>query len=100
MHTHRARTRRDVRQEARGLPMRRVVMRRGASLEYEDAQVRICRGKTACDDAASSATYRMFCLSEENEIGGEEDGAPPATMISYSSLIWVGVDIVCYLLPT
>ena len=75
-------------------------MRRGASLEYEDAQVRIYRGKTACDDAASSATYRMFCLSEENEIGGEEDGAPPATMISYSSLIWVGVDIVCYLLPT
>jgi hypothetical protein len=25
-----------------------------------------------------------------------EDGAPPAMMISYSSLIWVGVDIISW----
>ena len=49
--------------------MRRVVIRRGASLEYEDAQVRICRCKTACNDATSSATYRMTCLLEENGAG-------------------------------
>ena len=98
MHTHRARTRRDVRQKARRLPMRRVVMRRGTSLEYEDAQVRICRSKTACDDATSSATYRASSPSEEVRARGEEDSAPPAIMISYSLLISVGVDIVCYLL--
>ena len=73
-----------------------VVIRRGACLKYEDAQVRVCCRKTACDNATSSATYRMssvrsvWCREEEDE----EDGAPPARMISYSSAIWVGVDIV------
>jgi len=58
VHTHGARTWRNVRQEARGLPVRRIVIRRGPRLEYEDAQVRVCRSKTACDDATSSATCR------------------------------------------
>ena len=59
VHTDGARTRREVRQIAPGLPVRRVVIRRGARLEYEDAQARICCRKTACDHATSSATYRM-----------------------------------------
>ena len=73
-------------------------MNRRARLEYEDAQVWVCRRKTACNDATGSAACGMSSLSEEcasvGEKGGEEDGAPPAKMISYSSLIWVGVDIV------
>jgi hypothetical protein len=69
-------------------------MSRGARLEYEDAQVRVCRRKTACDDATSSAAYGTSSLSVCGSRGEEEDGAPPAMMISYSSLIWVGVDIV------
>jgi len=87
-----------VRQEARGLSVRRVVIRWWARLEYEDAQVRVCRRKTACDDTTSSATYRTSSLSERSRVLGREgeDGAPPAITISYSSLIWVGVDIISW----
>jgi hypothetical protein len=60
-----ARTRRNVRQEARGLSVRRIVIRWWARLEYEDAQVWVCRRKTACDDTTSSATYRTSSLSEK-----------------------------------
>ena len=96
MYTYSARTRGNVRKEARGLSMRRIVIRWWARLEYEDAQVRVCCCKTACDDTTSSATYRAaLSLSEKSrELGKKgEDGAPPAMMISYSSLIWVGVDM-------
>lgn len=72
-------------------------MGRGARLEYEDAQVWVCRRKTACDDATGSAACGTSSLSEEcgsvGKKGVKEDGAPPAKMMSYSSLIWVGVDI-------
>jgi hypothetical protein len=66
-------------------------------LEYEDAQVGVGCRKTACDDAASSATYRCTCSSSE-ERGEREDDAPPAMIISYSSLIVMGVDIVACVL--
>jgi hypothetical protein len=65
MHTYGARTRGKVRQEARGLRVRRVVMRRGTRLEYEDAQLRVCRRKTACDDATSRATYMTSSVRRE-----------------------------------
>jgi hypothetical protein len=65
MCTYSARTRRKVRQEARGLFVRRVVICWWARLEYEDAQVRVCRRKTACDETTSSATYRASSLSKK-----------------------------------
>jgi hypothetical protein len=97
MYTYGARTRRKVRQESRGLPVRGVVIRRWARLEYEDAQVRVCRRKTPCDDTTSSATYRTSSVRKSRALAREGgDGAPPAMMISYSSLIWVGVDIISW----
>lgn len=69
MCTHSARTRRKVRQKARRLSVRRVVIRWWASLKYEDAQVRVCRGKTACDDTTSSATYGTPSLSGNSREG-------------------------------
>jgi len=94
MCTYSARTWRNVRQEARGLSVLRIVIRWWARLEYEDAQVRVCRRKTACDDTTSSATYEKSSVRKSRALGREgENGAPPAMMISYSSLIWVGVDI-------
>ena len=67
-----------------------------ACLEYEDAQVRVGYGKTARDDAASRAAYNRVCLMSEKSGGGEavEDNRPPAMIISYSSLIGMGVDII------
>jgi len=37
-------------------------------------------------------------MSESGRVPGrgEEDGVPPAMMISYSSLIWSGVDIIAW----
>jgi hypothetical protein len=94
--THSVRAWCKVRQEARGLSVRRAVIRWWARLEYEDAQVRVCYRKTACDDTTSSATYRTSSPSEKSRgLGREgEDGAPPAMTMSYSSFIWVGVDII------
>lgn len=64
-----ARTRRKVRQEACGLSVCRVIVRWWARLEYEDAQVGVCRGKTACDDTTSSATYSL-CQKKVGHWGG------------------------------
>jgi hypothetical protein len=98
MHTHGERTRRKVRHVARRHPVGRVVKRRGTCLKYQDAQVGVSRRKTARDDATSSATYRTSPVSEGKvKVGGGGYGAPPAKIISYSWLIWVGVDIVAYL---
>ncbi len=98
MYTYSARTWRNLRQEAPGLPVRRVVMHRGTHLEYEDVQVWVCHRKTTCDDATGSATYGTYPVKEKGRVlgRGEEDGALPAMMISYSSLIWVGVDIISW----
>ena len=97
VHAHCARARRDVRQQERGMPVRRIVVGCAARFQYEDAQVWVRRRETACDDAASGAAYQTYFLSEEEWEGGR-DCAPPAIMISYSSFTVVGVDIVPLLL--
>jgi hypothetical protein len=101
MHSHGARAWREVGSEAAGLGVCGIVVRFWARLEYEDAKVGVCRCETAGDDAASGAAYQMFPLVRrkmvEEEVG--DDGAPPAMMISYSSLILVGADIVYLLSP-
>ena len=81
------------------MPVSWIVVCCRARLEYEDAQVGASRRETARDDAASSATYKGACsLSEERGgVGGcddDDDDTPPAMIISYSSLIVMGIDIV------
>lgn len=67
MYTYSARTRRKVRQEVCGVCVRGVVIRWWARLEYEDAQVLVCRRKAACDDTTSSATYKTFSVRKKVE---------------------------------
>ena len=69
------------------MPVRRIVLCCEARLEYEDAQVWVRRRKTARDDAASGATYGTSSVTRVSR--REEDGAPPAMIISYSSLMVV-----------
>ncbi len=65
-----ARARRDVRQQARGVHVRWIVVRRGARLQYENAQIWVRGREAARDDAASGAAYRMSSWSKQME-GGE-----------------------------
>jgi ribosome modulation factor len=52
------------------MPVRRVVLCCEARLKYEDAQVRVRRGKTARDEAACGATYRTFLSVRKREQAG------------------------------
>jgi len=52
------------------MPVRRIVVRCGARFQYEDAQGWVRRREAARDDAASSAAYRPYFLSEEEREGG------------------------------
>ena len=72
VHAHRARARRDVRQQERGMPMRWIVVRREARFQYEDAQVWVRRRETARDDAASSAAYRTYFSVRRGETERKE----------------------------
>jgi hypothetical protein len=57
VHPHRARARREVGRETRGPGVRGVVVRFGARLEHEDAQVRVRCREAASDDATGGAAY-------------------------------------------
>ena len=78
-----------------GVCVRWIVLRCGARFQYQYTQIYVRHREAARDDTSSSAACDAQILSIRRESGSVcVDGAPPAIMISYSSLIVVGVDIV------
>ncbi len=71
-------------------------------IEEPTSSMRMCKSGSAT--ARRPATMQPAAppmertLSEKGRVlgRGEEDGASPAMIISYSSLIWVGVDIISW----